>query len=102
MGGLKSYKLSQIAEEDVSAIYDYTLSEHGKEQAINYLTGLEQSLTKLVEYPQSGHKRSELREGLRSTIYQHHIIFYRLHEDYIRIVRILHESSDMPRFLQDI
>lgn len=102
MGAIKKYKLSQIAEEDVSAIYDYTIAEHGKAQTVNYLLGLEDCLTELVEYPLSGKERSEIKQGLRSILYQHHIIFYRLHDDYIRIVRILHESSDLPHFLQDI
>ncbi|MBT6330972.1 MAG: type II toxin-antitoxin system RelE/ParE family toxin [Kordiimonadaceae bacterium] len=102
MGEITFYKLSSYAEDDVSSIYDYTVAEHGKDQATKYLMGLEESLTGIIDFPESGHKRSEIRQGLRSIIYQHHIIFYRLHDDYIRIVRILHKSSDLPRFLQDI
>lgn len=102
MGGITSYKLSDIAEKDISSIYDYTATQHGGEQAIKYLTGLDNSFASLVEHPEIGKIRSEIRLDLRSFIFEHHVIFYRLHHDYVRIVRVLHKSSDMPRFLNDL
>ena len=102
MSRMTCYKLSDIAEQDISEIYDYTRTHHGYEQAVHYLTGLDPCFNSLIERPEIGRERPEIRDSLRSIIYKHHVVFYRLHADYIRIVRVLHESRDMPRFLQDV
>jgi len=96
-----SYKLSDIAEDDISAIFDYTATHYGRDQAIRYLTGIDDRLNFLLAHPEIGKERPDIRQGLRSLIYEHHIIFYRHQSDYLRIIRVLHESSDMPRFLRD-
>lgn len=101
MGDITSYKLSDIAETDISDIYDYTQVQYGKAQAIQYLTGLDACFNSLVEQPHMGKHRPEIRDGLRSFPYEHHIVFYRLQENFIRIVRVLHESRDVKRFLGD-
>lgn len=102
MGEITCYKLSEFAAEDVSDIYDYTATQHGRDQAVRYLTDLEACLETLVGHPEMGRERVEIRHGLRSLIFEHHVIFYRLHDDYVRIVRVLHKSCDMPRFLRDV
>lgn len=91
------YVLSDIAELDISDIYDYTLTKHGVAQAATYLSGLDRFLETLVEQPTMGKARPEIREGLQSFQYEHHVVFYRLLDDHIRIVRILHSSRDIPR-----
>jgi toxin ParE1/3/4 len=96
---IKFYKLSVEAEGDVSALYDYTLENFGSEQTLAYLHGLEQCITTIVSNPNIGKDRSEIREGLRSFLYEKHIVFYRSHDDYIRVVRILNSHRDLPNLL---
>ena len=97
MNDITHYVLSDIAEADISDIYDYTVSKHGAAQAAVYLSGLDRFLDNLVDQPTMGKARNDIRDGLRSFQYEHHTIFYRLLDDHIRIVRILHSSRDMPR-----
>jgi len=91
------YELSQEADNDLVNIYDYTITQFGDEQAVTYLSGLENSFDNLCRTPLSGRNRSEIREGLRSIAYVSHIIFYRLIENKVWIVRILHSSRDIIR-----
>lgn len=98
MTKLNRYVLSDIADQDIGEIYDYTVSNHGIVQAIEYVTGLDARFAALVDQPRMGKARPEIRDGLMSLIYEHHIVFYRIMDDHIRIVRVLHGSRDLPRF----
>ena len=97
---IRRYVLSTVAEEDIGAIYDYTLSEFGENQAVKYLTGLEQKYLTLIDQPKLGRKREEIRSELRSLVYEKHVIFYRIMKESIRIIRVLHGSRDLPKFLK--
>jgi len=101
MSYIKSYRLSDIAESDISEIYDYTVSHHSHNQAILYLQGLEKQFIMLVDQPNIGKNRDEIRKTLKSFVYEKHTMFYRVLDDHIRIVRVLHSSRDMPKLLQD-
>ena len=94
-----AYELSQEADNDLNEIFDYTVDQFGIEQAIRYLGGFENVFENLCNNPKSGRKRDELRKGLRSISNQSHTVFYRILEDHIRIVRILHASRDIIKFL---
>ena len=97
MNDITRYVLSDIAEFDIGDIYDYTLANHGAAQAATYLTGLDTAFEQLIDNPMSGKERPEIRAELRSIIYNHHTVFYRIMDTHIRIVRVLHSSRDMPR-----
>lgn len=95
---IKTYVLSAEAEDDLSEIFDYTGQEFGIEQAATYLSELETSLLALVANPKAGRERNEIRAGLRSITPHRHVIFYRICDDHIRVVRVLHGSRDLPKF----
>ena len=96
-----THVLSQAAEEDLAQIFDYTELEFGLGQAIQYLSEMEKEFYQLRDNPALGRERKEIRAGLRSVPYQSHIIFYRILDNQIRLVRILHASRDLPKFLKD-
>lgn len=93
---MDSYELSQETEQDLSNIFDFTEKEFGTEQAIHYLLELENTFQQLSNNPQLGRQRTEIREGLRSITPNSHVVFYRIIEKRIRIVRVLHSSCDLP------
>jgi toxin ParE1/3/4 len=94
---LKGYKLSEHADFDLVAIYDYTVYQHNFNQAEKYLKDLDVVFNQIVNNPGIGRKRDELKTDLYSITEQEHIIFYRILENHIRIVRVLHGSKDMPK-----
>jgi toxin ParE1/3/4 len=95
-----TYALSQVAEEDLGQIYDYTEQEFGVDRAIQYLVEMEKVFYQLRDNPLLGRERKDIRDGLRSIPYGSHIIFYRIVDTQIRVVRVLHASRDLPNFLK--
>ena len=92
------YILSEIADEDLEDIFDYTMDEFGFEQAEKYLTEIEEVFQSLLINQELGKKRNEIKEGLYSFPKDNHIIFYRILDNHIRIVRVLHGSRDIPKY----
>lgn len=92
------YELSLEAEKDIEEIFDYTEQIYSLEQAVAYVSQFETLFEKLIHNPQLGRKRDEIRKSLRSLPKEHHVVFYRIFDDRVRIVRILHESRDLPKF----
>jgi len=93
------YELSPEADQDLEEIFDYTERAFGFNQAVEYLSGFDGVFTKLVNNPELGKEREEIREGLRSLLKEKHVVFYRILDNRIRIVRILHGSRDLRTFL---
>ena len=97
---LLSYQLSQEADIDIEAIFDYTEAEYGQQKAVDYISQFSTIFSQLCQDPELGRTRNEIRNGLRSLIQNEHVIFYRILSDHIRIVRVLHGRSDIPSFLK--
>lgn len=94
---IKRFKLSEQADFDLEDIFDYTEHHHSFNQAVKYLNNLDAVFEQLILNPVIGRKRNELKLGLYSIAEQEHIIFYRIKDNHIRIVRVLHGSKDMPK-----
>ncbi len=90
---------SALAELDLLEIWLYTAEEWNLSQADSYLAQLGNTLKNLIDYPELGKDRSELRKGYRSLLINHHLAFYRLIGDEIQIMRVLHESVDLEKHL---
>lgn len=96
---MANFRLSVKAEEDLAEIYTYGILQFGYTQANKYALGLEETLLKLAQTPFLGKQSDFLSNGLRFFIYKSHLVFYRLEEKDILIVRILHQSRDYKNFL---
>ena len=93
------YELSAEADKDIEDIFDYTAEEFGLDQAVTYVNAFDHVFADLLDNPELGRRRPEIRQGLRSIAKESHTVFYRILKDRIRIVRILHGSRDLPTFL---
>ncbi len=94
----KIYILSEIADKDLEDIFDYTVDEFEFDQAEKYLLEIEEIFQNLIANPQIGKKRDEIKQGLYSFPKDNHIIFYRILDNHIRVVRVLHGSQDIPKY----
>lgn len=94
-----TYELSQEADKDLEDIFDYTVEKFGLDQAIAYVNSFDAIFDSLSSNPQLGRERNEIRPELRSIVKESHIIFYRIMKNSIRIIRILHASRDVVKFI---
>lgn len=97
---MSKYVLAEEAENDIEEIFDFGENKFGNAQAITYLIGLEEHFEALAKNPDIGKKRNEIKKELLSLPYVSHIIFYRILENHIRIVRVLYGGRDLVKFLK--
>lgn len=88
------YVISYPAEIDLNEIYDYVALDDA-EAALRLIIRLQAQFEKLAERPYSGRRRDELAAGLRSFPESRYVIFYRIYQDSLEIVRVLHGSRDL-------
>ena len=71
-------------------ILKYPFERWGKEQAIRYAQGLQSCLQVLAESLEAGRACDEISPQLRRHEHGRHVVFYRLNQAGIRVVRVLH------------
>ena len=93
---MTSYTLviSPSARDDLKQIYQYGALNWGTPRATSYLEHLKEQLWHLTEHPEMGVMRDELLPAIRSLSVDSHVVFYRLQELQVQIVRILHARQD--------
>ncbi len=89
------YRLTPKADRDLTQIWRYTNENWGKAQANEHLQLLESRFLMLLRHPKSGRARDEVRRGYRSLPVENHVIFYRVIDNDIEIVRILHQRMEV-------
>lgn len=94
-------RFTEQADSDLFNIYLYTYKTWGVTQADKYTDGLREAIAFLAQEPgrPGTVDCSALRPGYRSYHHQRHLIFYRVVKDALEIIRILHDSMDVPRHL---
>ncbi len=98
-GSAPEYRLSPAAIRDLTEIWRYTSKEWDKEQANRYTLALQAMCAKLAEAPQQGQSCAHIRPGYRRRGTEHHVIYYRVTDYGIAVVRILHQRMDAGREL---
>jgi toxin ParE1/3/4 len=90
------YRVSRLAKEDIQNIGQYTQNTWGAAQRRQYLAGLEQRLVEIAVNPNLLAERMDFDPPVRIMKYGRHLIIY-VHQDLgVLIVRVLHESMDLP------
>lgn len=96
---MPTYRLSKQAEEDLEAIWEYTVLHWSEKQADCYLQAIQAAIGLLAENPELGCSRETLRIGYRSYSHGKHIIFYKPDSYGVRVIRVLHQSMESERHL---
>ena len=92
---MPSYSLSPEAIKDLLTIRAHTQNKWGIQQAQIYIDALEIKCGKLAQSPHTGRERPEIKPGYRSITEGKHVIFYRVGDSGIDILRILHGRMDI-------
>ena len=86
--------LSEDAARDLDDVWDYLAREESVNAADTVLREIAKTYKLLGAWPLLGRKRDNLSPGARSLPVNPYVIFYRITEDVVRIVRMLHQSRD--------
>ncbi len=91
----KVVKLPQ-ARQDLKEIWRY-IAQDSPASADRLLDRIDDKCRLLAEYPNIGHNRQELAVGLQSFPVGRYTLFYRLIDDGIEVVRVLHSARDITQ-----
>ncbi len=97
----KEYELyiTEPAESDLESIAAYSYLEFGEDTAINYTTAIYDTISQILKDPSIGKKRYGVPAVILGRKCGRHVIFYRLQDNIIYIIRILHETMDYGRHI---
>jgi toxin ParE1/3/4 len=93
--------ISAEAQSDLEEIWIYTLKKWSKEQANRYYSLIIDEIEFLRSNPHTGKSAEYIRSNYRISFVKSHIIFYKLEDEKtLKVVRILHQSMDIEKWLK--
>jgi len=91
-------ELSGRARRDLDEIRDWTIATWGREQWQVYYRGLGAAFRRIATEPSCGRARDMLGAGMRSLVYEQHLIFFSPVASFggqTVILRILHQRRNL-------
>ncbi len=95
------YVISKKAISDLEEIWLYTVDKWSIEQADRYYNLIFDEIAFICKNPKTGKQMEAVRKSYRAAKVKSHLIFYKVVNDTVQIVRILHESMDIESRLDD-
>jgi toxin ParE1/3/4 len=96
-----SLKITPQAQQDLRSIWRGLAEFSGLTIADQRLAKIEQKFQLLSQFPRSGPSRDDLRPGIRSSLAGEFVIFYRVSEYSVEVLRILHGRSDIETLFSE-
>jgi len=95
-----SLSISSKAISDLESIWIYTVDKWSKDQADHYYELLIDEIEFLRSNYYTGKSAENIRPGYRVSFVKSHIVFYKvIDEEKLEVVRILHQSVDIDKWL---
>jgi toxin ParE1/3/4 len=86
---------STLSRSDIRLIALH-IADDNPSAAARWVDQIEEKCAKLARFPRMGRVRDELAPGLLSFPVGAYLIFYRIAENHIEIIRVLHAARDIP------
>ena len=93
------YLISKKAVADLDEIWLYTVEKWSLAQSDRYYSLIFDEIDYICSHPTSGKTMDHIRKGYRASKVKSHLIFYRIADETIEIIRILHERMDIDNRL---
>jgi toxin ParE1/3/4 len=98
---LKGYKFFPRAQQDLEAIWLYTFQQWSSVQADSYVSDILSACERLSNGEKVGLNAADVRLGYWKYFSGSHVIYYRISDHYLTVVRILHQSRDVDKHLME-
>lgn len=93
--------ISEKAVSDLEEIWLYTVKKWSVDQADRYYNLIFDEIDYICRNINTGKSMEHVRKGYRASKVKSHLIFFRVLNDTVEIVRILHEGMDIQNRLND-
>ncbi len=92
---MSRYVINILASRDLNDIADY-FAENSLEAGDRFFRAFNRKCQQLVVFPNSGKNYGTIRPDLRGLSLEGYIIFYRVVDDGIEILRVVNGRRDLP------
>jgi len=93
--------LTDAAIDDLRSIRAYTLQTWGGEQEEKYLEEMWSRFELIRKNPGRCRHRPDLFPGCQIATQSKHVILFRIEEEVLQIIRVLHGSMDFPKHIPE-
>jgi len=97
---MNRYVINVLASQDLNEIADY-FAENSLEAGERFFNAFNRKCQQLVAFPNSGKNYTEIRPGLRGISLEGFIIFYRILDDGIEILRVVSGRRDFSSLFEE-
>jgi toxin ParE1/3/4 len=94
-----SYLFTARALADLDEIWLYTVEKWSVEQADRYYKLIIAEIEYICTNTDTGKRMDQVKGGYRASKVKSHIIFFRVNNETVEVVRILHERMDIENEL---
>jgi toxin ParE1/3/4 len=96
---MSGYVLSPRAKADLNEIWNYTAERWDEDQADRYIFDIRAAIETIARDPRRGRACDHIRAGYRKYPTGSHMLFFRVIDRGIDVVRILHQNMDFESHL---
>ena len=97
---MSRYVINVLANQDLNEIANY-FTENSIEAGERFFQAFNRKCQQLVAFPNSGKSYESIRPGLRGLSFERYIIFYRILEDGIEILRVVSGRRDFRALFEE-
>lgn len=95
------FVITKKAVSDLEEIWLYTVEKWSVEQADRYYNLIFDEINFICKNSAAGKSMEHVRKGYRASKVKSHLVFYRVLNNTIEVIRILHERMDIENRLND-
>lgn len=95
------FVISKKAVSDLEKIWLYTVEKWSVEQADRYYNLIFDEINYICKHINAGKSMEHIRKGYRASKVKSHFVFYKVANNTIEVIRILHERMDIENKLID-
>jgi toxin ParE1/3/4 len=97
---MKRYVINILASRDLNEIADY-FAENSLEAGERFFIAFNRKCQQLVVFPNSGKSYASIRPDLRGLSLERYVIFYRILDGGIEILRVVSGRRDFPSLFKE-